>query len=70
MNSVMFTAPYNFDTDKADKVIQLELIELRGSVLKKGRGTKCWGTKFLYLLTCTSVFKNNLICLLHWCSVW
>lgn len=38
MKSAMFTAPYNFDSDKADKVIQLELTELqRGSVLRKER---------------------------------
>ena len=29
MKSAMFTAPYNFDIDKADKVIQLELIVLQ-----------------------------------------
>jgi len=71
MKSAMFTASYNVDIDKANKVIQLELIELQcGSVLGKGRDKKkCWGTKFLYLLTCTSAFKNNLICLLNWCSV-
>jgi hypothetical protein len=39
----MFTAPYNFDIDNGDKVIQLELIELqRGSVLGKGIEKKCW----------------------------
>jgi len=42
MKSAMFTAPYNFDTNKADKVIQLELIELqRGSILAKVREKKC-----------------------------
>jgi len=34
MKSAMFMEPYNFDTNKAEKVIQLELIELQcGSVL-------------------------------------
>ena len=41
MKSAMFTASYNVDIDKANKVIQLELIELQcGSVLGKGRDKK------------------------------
>jgi hypothetical protein len=50
----MFTAPYNLDFDKADKVIQLELIELQhGSVLGKGRQKKNVGVPsfFISLLT-------------------
>lgn len=27
MKPAMFTAPYNLDIDKADKVIQMELVE-------------------------------------------
>ena len=50
MKSAMFTA-YNFHINKADKVIQLELIELQcGSVLGKGREKKCWVPSFIISL--------------------
>jgi hypothetical protein len=35
MKPAMFTAPYNLDIDKADKVIQMELVEWFISEKKK-----------------------------------